>query len=55
MTKSKIALGKSGSGYALLSDSIRLKIQLKWNEVVYPVTGCRDYNELRAKLKVEFT
>ena len=48
MCKSKIATGKSGLGCAL-PDTIRAKIQIKWSEVVYPVTGCRDYGELRAQ------
>jgi Sulfotransferase domain len=50
MSKSKIGTGKSGLGRSL-PHSIREKIQIKWNEVVYPVTGCRDYCELRAKHK----
>ena len=48
MSKSKIATGKSGLGRSL-PHKIRAKIQIKWDEVVYPVTGCRDYGELRAK------
>jgi hypothetical protein len=50
MNKSKIGAGKSGTGRSL-PYSVRAKIQTKWNEVVYPVTGCKDYGELRAKHK----
>jgi Sulfotransferase domain len=51
MTKSKIAVGKSGVGRATLSDSIRCKIQAKWDEVVFPVTGCSNYSELRVHMR----
>jgi Sulfotransferase domain len=49
MSKSKITIGKSGHGTSLLSDKLRSKIQAKWNEIVFPVTGCRSYVELRQK------
>lgn len=53
MNKTKIASGKSGLGHHVLAENIRAKIQLKWTEVVYPVTGCRNYDELREKHKIE--
>ena len=52
MKKTKIATGKAGSGHSL-PESVRDKIQIKWTEVVYPVTGCRDYGELRSKHRAE--
>jgi hypothetical protein len=50
MAKTKIAIGKSGVGCAALSENVRSKIQSKWDEVVFPVTGCRNYSELRVHL-----
>ena len=52
MKKTKIATGKAGSGHSL-PESVREKIQIKWTEVVYPVTECRDYGELRSKHRAE--
>jgi hypothetical protein len=51
MNKGKIGTGKTRHGDVVLSEKIKDAIQQKWNEVVEPVTGCKTYNELRAKLR----
>jgi Sulfotransferase domain len=55
MAKTKISRGSSSVGSCLLSEKLRSEIQAKWNEVILPVTGCRNYNELRQKLAQEAT
>ena len=51
MKKGKIATGTSKHGSLVLSEKIKEKIERKWKEVVEPVTGCKTYDELRAKLQ----
>lgn len=48
--QSKINTGKPGCAKTVLSETIRSKIQQRWNEVVHPVTGCATYSELRDQL-----
>ena len=50
MSGNKISSGKVGSGSKLLPEGLRRKVQLKWEEVVMPATGCCTYEELRQKL-----
>jgi Sulfotransferase domain len=55
MAKTKISRGSSDVGSTSLSEELRSEIQAKWDEVVLPVTGCRNYNELRQKLAQKVT
>lgn len=54
MCKSKVDSGKMGKGRSILSDNIIFQIEKKWNDVVYPVTQCKSYAELRLKLHDEW-
>ena len=48
--KSKINMGEVGKAESEMSDQLKLKIQQKWNELVYPVTHCGTYDDLRMQL-----
>jgi len=50
MSKSKIHTGKAGNAAIKMSTELKSKIERKWNEVVFPVTKCETYEELRQQL-----
>lgn len=49
MSKTKIRRGNSGSE---LSEDLKKQINDRWAEVVQPITGCHNYEELRKQLKL---
>ncbi|KAG7347287.1 sulfotransferase family protein [Nitzschia inconspicua] len=51
MNNGKIAEGKDRNGDVVLSDEIKEAIQRKWKDIVLPVTGCDNYDDLRNQLK----
>ena len=53
MGKSVMRTGSSTEGQKMHSAEIRSEIQKKWESVVTPVTGCANYQELRAAWKKE--
>ena len=53
MGKSKVRTGSATEAQKMLSAEIRSEIQKKWESVVTPVTGCANYQELRAAWKKE--
>lgn len=53
MRRSKILRGQSGLDNGL-SDDTKAKIAAKWKEVVEPVTGCANYEELRQQFHSQF-
>ena len=53
MRKSKVRTGSATEAQKMLSAEIRSEIQKKWESVVTPMTGCANYQELRAARKRE--
>ena len=53
MAKSKIRSGTTTEGPKSMSVEIRSEIQIKWESIVTPVTGCATYQELREAWKKE--
>lgn len=50
MSKTKINTGQVGKAASEMSDELKSKIQQTWTEVVYPVTQCATYEDLRKQL-----
>ena len=50
---SMVRTGLATEGQEMLSAEIRSEIQKKWESIVSPVTGCADYQELRASWRKE--
>ena len=55
MKKGKIDKGKDRRGDLVLSKEIKDSIQQKWDDIVFPVTNCTNYEELRQQLKNELS
>jgi hypothetical protein len=52
MKNGKIDKGRDRRG-DFLSEEIKDSIQQKWDDIVFPVTKCANYEELRQQLKNE--
>ena len=51
--RSNVRTGSATEGQEMLSAEIRSEIQKKWESIVTPVTGCANYQELRAARRRE--
>lgn len=51
MQQTKLNQGRVGRGKLVLSTKLQEAVRAKWEQVVQPVTGCSNYQQLRESLR----